>query len=89
MVLKLMGMVYEIQYKQGKEDMVVDALSRATHAEVLMLFVTRKGKIVVGSMLQSRTVILDWLHASPVGGHSDIRATEKRIKAMFYWKGDA
>lgn len=46
----------------------------------------RKGKIVVGSALQTKQIILDWLHASPVGGHSGIRATEKHIKGMFYWK---
>lgn len=45
---------------------------------------TRKGKIVAGSVLRTRKIILDWLHASPVGGHSGIRATKKRIKAMFY-----
>lgn len=47
---------------------------------------TRKGRLVVGSALQTRSIILDWLHTLPVGGHSGVRATEKRIKAIFYWK---
>lgn len=29
---------------------------------------TRKGKLVIGSFLKTRDVILEWLHASPVGG---------------------
>lgn len=48
---------------------------------------TRKGKLVVGSTLQTKEVILEWLHSSLVGGHSGVRATEKRIKYLFYWKG--
>lgn len=47
---------------------------------------TRKGKLVVGAILQTRRKILEWLHASPVGGHSGVRATGKRIKSLFYWK---
>lgn len=37
---KLMGMSYEIQYKKGKENSVADALSRATHVELLQLVVS-------------------------------------------------
>lgn len=48
---------------------------------------TRKGKLVMGSSLQTRSIILEWLHASLVGGHSKVRATEKQIKALFCWKG--
>lgn len=48
---------------------------------------TRKGRLVIGASLQTRNIILEWLHASPVAGHSGVRATEKRIKSIFYWKG--
>lgn len=41
---------------------------------------------MIGSVLQTQKIILDWLHVSPVRGHSGIRATEKQIKVMFYWK---
>lgn len=37
---KLMGMTYEIQYKKGGENGVVDALSRATHGEFLHMCVS-------------------------------------------------
>lgn len=48
---------------------------------------TRKGKIVVWSTLQTKNIILEWLHSSPQGGHSGIKATERRFKTLFYWKG--
>lgn len=129
---KLMGMNYEIQYKRGKENVGVDALSRVTHGEILQLSVTSvsselwelikeewtrdphlvelikqvqqqpsahpkykweggiltcNSKLEVGFVLQTKSIILDWLHTSPVGGHSSIRATKKRIQVLFYWKG--
>lgn len=37
---KLMGMNYEIQYKEGKENVGADALSRATHGELLHMTVS-------------------------------------------------
>lgn len=37
---KLLGFDYEIQYKQGKENLVADALSRVTNAEVLCLAIS-------------------------------------------------
>lgn len=37
---KLMGMVYEIQYKRGKENSVANVLSRATHGELLQMEVS-------------------------------------------------
>lgn len=39
-VTKLMGLSYVIQYKKGKENVVADALSRATHGELLQLSVS-------------------------------------------------
>lgn len=37
---KLLGFDYEIQYKQGKENLVADALSRVSNAEVLCLAIS-------------------------------------------------
>lgn len=35
-----MGINYEIQYKKGKENSVADALSKATHGELLQMSVS-------------------------------------------------
>lgn len=35
-----MSMDYEIQYKKGKDNSVADALSRASHVEILQLLVS-------------------------------------------------
>lgn len=48
---------------------------------------TRKGKLVIRSSMQLFDIILEWMHSSPQGGHSGVKATEKRIKSLFYWKG--
>lgn len=45
---KLLGFDYEIQYKQGKENMTADALSRVSNAEVLCLAIS-----VVSSDMES------------------------------------
>jgi len=47
----------------------------------------RKGKLVVGFDDTLKTIILQWVHASPQGGHSGRDATLKRLKQLFYWKG--
>jgi hypothetical protein len=44
-----------------------------------------KGKICVGSSIDLRTRILDSLHASAIGGHSDINATHQRVSRIFHW----
>jgi len=36
-LLKLLGYSYEIRYKSGKENLMVDALSRVSGAEILCL----------------------------------------------------
>ncbi|KAK8933404.1 hypothetical protein KSP39_PZI015802 [Platanthera zijinensis] len=48
---------------------------------------TRKGKIVVGRDDMLRNRLLNLYHAGPMGGHSGVTATYKRIKRVFYWKG--
>lgn len=37
---KLMAMNYEIHYKKGKDNLIADALSRASHGEILQLSVS-------------------------------------------------
>jgi hypothetical protein len=57
------------------------------HYTVLDGFLFRKHKLVIPSNPQIRTHILEWLHSSHQGGHSGIKASVARIKALFYWKG--
>ncbi|KAK6917295.1 Integrase zinc-binding domain [Dillenia turbinata] len=46
----------------------------------------RKGKVVAGPDSELRKFILQAYHKSPIGGHSGVRATTKRIEGLFYWK---
>lgn len=48
---------------------------------------TFNGKLVVGSVGNVKTQILQELHGSPVGGHSGTERTYKRVKRSFDWKG--
>lgn len=49
--------------------------------------IRHKGRIYVGKDLALRTKLLTALHASTLGGHSDMKATYHRIKQIFYWPG--
>lgn len=51
-----------------------------------MLF--RKHRLVIGpEQSKLKTLIIQWLHSSPQGGHSGVKATTHRVKTIFYWKG--
>nr|DAD38797.1 TPA_asm: hypothetical protein HUJ06_013119 [Nelumbo nucifera] len=47
----------------------------------------RNGKLVVGDFPALKQLFLQWMHDSPLGGHSGRDATLKRLKSLFYWKG--
>ncbi|GJW47595.1 retrotransposon-related protein [Tanacetum coccineum] len=47
----------------------------------------RHGRLVIGSNAQLRSELLKYYHNEPLGGHSGVEATYKRLKTMFYWKG--
>ncbi|XP_075088549.1 uncharacterized protein LOC142170516 [Nicotiana tabacum] len=47
---------------------------------------SRKNKLVIGTDQALRTKLLSYYHDSPIGGHSGITATLKRLKQDFYWK---
>lgn len=44
----------------------------------------RKGKLVIGYYAEIKRVILDWLHNSSFGGHSDCDVTSTKIKSLFF-----
>ncbi|GKC03690.1 retrotransposon-related protein, partial [Tanacetum coccineum] len=46
----------------------------------------RKGKLVVGSDVALRTQLMSVFHNEPVGGHSGVHATIKKLGSLFYWK---
>lgn len=131
---KLIGYNFEIVYKPGRENVVVDALSRVTESPLVDSFLTisapscpiveqlktfysqhlagqklirklandstmqqqftfRSGLLYFGDRLfvpkdtQLSHAILEEFHATPMGGHSGIKATLSRISPMFYWPG--
>lgn len=46
-----------------------------------------KGRLVVSSDAQLRALIMQEIHATPLGGHSGTEKTYRRAKRFFYWKG--
>ncbi|GJX97078.1 putative nucleotidyltransferase, ribonuclease H [Tanacetum coccineum] len=50
-------------------------------------WLTKKGRMVVGSDISLREEIVRICHASSMGGHSGVTATIQRVKGIFYWKG--
>nr|CAJ00278.1 hypothetical protein [Lotus japonicus] len=52
-VTKLMGLSYVIQYKRGKENVVADALSRASHGELFQLSVSSVSSELWGLLTQA------------------------------------
>lgn len=46
----------------------------------------RKGKLLIGNYLMLRKIILQRLHASTDGAHSEKNATIRRVKTMIYWE---
>jgi len=47
----------------------------------------RKGKLVVGNDLSLQQHIIHLFHHSPLGGHSWVVVTKKKVGIRFYWKG--
>lgn len=47
---------------------------------------TRKGKLVVGASLKTREVILEWLHALPIGGILEFELPRRGSKLCFIGK---
>ncbi|RVW13399.1 Transposon Tf2-8 polyprotein [Vitis vinifera] len=95
-VAKLLGYDYEIIYRPGKENSVVDALSRRPNSPLLNpIFISqvslwddiRKAAatdlVVVPTALRGQ--LLQEFHDSKVAGHSGVLRTFKRLAQQFYW----
>ncbi|KAL3497765.1 hypothetical protein ACH5RR_040497 [Cinchona calisaya] len=93
---KLLGLCYEIQYKKGDENVMIDALSRRG-AKIVVCHVTSqiykdgilrfKGRMYVGETRTIRQKLIEALHSSQLGGHSGYQANYSRVKALFFWLG--
>ena len=44
-----------------------------------------KGRMVMSDNKQLKRQILQFLHSSPLGGHSSIRATYIKVRQLFFW----
>nr|GEU67792.1 hypothetical protein [Tanacetum cinerariifolium] len=48
---------------------------------------TRMGKLVVGDVPELKDYLLNYVHATSIGGHSGVQVTLQNLNAMVYWKG--
>ena len=126
----MLGLQYQVIYKQGSENRVTDALSRVVSSELQAITTVRpqwltliadsytadpaalallsslavtpdskphftlkegiiryKGRIWVGVVPSLHQRILSSLHGSPIGGHSGVPVTLRRVKQFFVWTG--
>lgn len=51
--------------------------------------IRKKGRIWIPANIELQTRIVQEFHASPIGGHSGIPVTLRRLKQLFAWKGMA
>lgn len=83
---KLLGYKFHIEYKKGKENGAVDALSRMpSEAKDGLIFF--KNRFYIGPESNLRNVIMEELHGSRIGGHASVFRTLARIRLRFFWKG--
>lgn len=91
---KLMGFDYKIQYKCGKENIAVDALSRVQGAQILSMAIfilysdstelTKASYVLDDGLVQ----ILDQLQHSPTIGHDTIHYGLLRRKGKLVVESD-
>jgi len=47
----------------------------------------RKDKLEVGNHPPLQRQIIQPFHDTPLGGHSGIKVTKRKLSTLFYWKG--
>ncbi|XP_070031874.1 uncharacterized protein [Nicotiana tomentosiformis] len=84
---KLLPFDFEVQNKKGKENIDVDSVSRVQGVELMSLPMSSVQADLWKEIQDSWTKILTLWHSSPVGRHSEIDVTIRKILSYFYWKG--
>ncbi|KAD7117254.1 hypothetical protein E3N88_04522 [Mikania micrantha] len=95
---KLMGYDYTIEYKQERENVAADALSRIQGASLFTTAVSQVEPLLLDEIItsQQEDEQLQTMAQKIQGGEQlprvqslGVTATVQRIKGMFYWKGVA
>ncbi|GJT70406.1 transposon ty3-I gag-pol polyprotein [Tanacetum coccineum] len=91
---KLLGYDYEIVYKKGNENIVVDALSRSPLPSLQTMVVSDISNDLLHKIKASwetdssiQQVINKVKDGSVADSHYGVEATYERLKVVFYWKG--
>ncbi|GKB45528.1 putative mitochondrial protein [Tanacetum coccineum] len=99
---KLLGLDYEISYKKGSENVAANALSRVNSIYKLCALIDpndsskytwvdgqlrRKGRLVVGNDEALKQQIMTYFYKGPLGGHSGVHVTAKKLADVFFRKG--
>ena len=82
-----------IKQSWSGDDSIQAILTRINQGENLQKYTIsqnilyRKGKVVVGQDKDLHSKLIKIFHDSPLGGHSGVAVTTKRVLALFWWKG--
>ncbi|KAI5381470.1 hypothetical protein KIW84_UN0702 [Lathyrus oleraceus] len=80
---KLLGYQFEVKYKPGMDNKVVDALSRRDDDADLGTLIS----LVLSPKSPSIPLLLEEFHCTPIGGHSGFLRTYRKLADNLYWLG--
>nr|GEY56084.1 hypothetical protein [Tanacetum cinerariifolium] len=87
LVLALPDFNKTLQWKQMLQGWLQSQTYKKDKYALVDRILRRKGKIMVGNVLQLRLLIVQNYHADAMGGHSGTVVTLHRLKEILYWKG--